>query len=288
MNKKKIETYLVPPLDQRQRLSDFAVGIFKTIHSKKGIKKAIERGLIYVNKQRGYTADYINGGESIDLYKTINHTSIDLKINVLFEDEFLAIVNKPAGILVSGNKKITLENALSNNLKISKLQDALERPEPIHRLDFQTSGALLIGKTNEALISLNKMFEDRQINKSYIAICIGEIPEEGQSTEEIDGKKALSSFKVLGRIKSDKYKFLNLLEIHIESGRRHQIRKHMLGLGQPVLGDQTYGFEGLMPKGRGMFLHAYSIKFIHPFTHKNIKINSPLPLKFKKIFNIEL
>lgn len=283
-NKRKIETYLVPPLDQRQRLSDFAPGIFNVIHSKKGIKKAIEKGLIHVNGQRAYRGDYINGGENIELFEAINRKEFNLKIDVLFEDDFLAIVNKPAGILVSGNKKNTLENALSGNLKKSPQKDALTYAEPIHRIDFQTSGVLLIGKTAAALRILNKMFENRIIEKKYMAVCIGEMPEEGQNDENIDEKLAFTSFKVIQKLKSEKYKSLNLVEIQIESGRRHQIRKHMFSLGYPVLGDPSYGFEGLMPKGRGMFLHASYMKFKHPFTDEIIEQHSELPVKFHKIF----
>ncbi len=146
---KLIETYEVPKMDIRERLSDFAPGIFKTVFSKKGIKKAIKKGLITINGDQGYTSDYIVGGETIALYRsTISKSkpTIHIALDIIYEDEYLAIVNKPPGILVSGNKKFTLENALPSILKKSSQPGALERPEPIHRLDYPTSGALLIGK----------------------------------------------------------------------------------------------------------------------------------------------
>ena len=284
---KKIETHLVPEIEERVRLSDYAPGIFKNIYSKKGIKNAIKKGHITINDDIGYTSDYILGGETITLYQSLitkNKPSIHIPLEVVFEDDYLAIVNKPSGILVSGNKKYTLENALPNTLKKSLQLDALQRPEPIHRLDYPTSGALLIGKTNKAVIALNKLFEDRKINKIYHAVTIGILKDKGYIESHIENKSSSTEYTVIKRLNSIKYKSLNLVELIPFTGRRHQLRIHLASIGAPIFGDLKYGVEGLTGKGNGLYLHASSLTFIHPFNNKEVSVQIPLPKKFKKLF----
>lgn len=284
---KKIETYLVPNLEERVRLSDFAPGIFQTITSKKGTKNAIKKGLVWVNNQKGNTGDFIIGGETIDLYE--NNTerqkpTINLKIDICYEDDFLAVVNKPAGIIVSGNKRLTLENALPPVLEKSTQKDALSRPEPIHRLDFPTSGALLIGKTKQSISILNKLFEERNIEKVYLALTIGIQNKNGIIKDDIDKKPSESTFSVLNSVSSDRFEFINLVELRPHTGRRHQLRKHMLSIGNPILGDAEYAIEEKILKGKGLYLHSYSLKFTHPFTNESIFIKALPPAKFFKLF----
>lgn len=284
---KKIETYTVPPLEKQERLSDHLPGKFESISSKKGMKKAIEKRLVKVNGEIGHTADYVKGGEVIELFKSKpkeHKTSIDLKLEVLYEDEYLAVVNKPAGIVVSGNKKWKLENALNSNLKISKEKDALTRAEPIHRLDLPTSGALLCGKTHKVVMSLNKLFEEKKIDKIYHAVTIGEMEKLGNIKNDLKGKPANTDYKVLQSIESEKFEFLNLVELNPSTGRRHQLRIHMLELKHPILGDAKYGLKDKILKGKGLYLHASSLEFIHPVTKENLKVNSALPKKFLKLF----
>lgn len=283
-----IETHLVPALENQERLSDYAVGIFNSISTRKGIKKAILRGLVTVNGKQGYTADLITGGELIELYRPTeltNKPTIEIPIEVIYEDDFLAIINKPPGILVSGNKKWTVENALLPHLKKSSQQDFLQRPEPIHRLDYPTSGALLIGKTASSVVALNKLFENRQIEKTYLAVSIGEMDIEGTIELPIDEKTSRSFYTVLETVDSPKYGYFNLVKLKPETGRRHQLRKHLASIGNPILGDLLYGKEGFLLKGKGLYLHAASLSFIHPFTKKKITVNVAVPKKFKKLFN---
>ena len=200
---KKVETYSVPSLEFRIRLSDVAAGTFKTILSRKGFKTAIKTGLVTLNGKIAITADYISGGEVIELFQNPfqnNKPTIDLKLEVIFEDDYLAMVYKPAGIVVSGNRKYTLENGLERNLAKSTQDDALFRPEPVHRLDYPTSGLLVIGKTSGALIALNKLFEEKSIQKTYHAITIGTMANDGIIEEQIENKNAKTGFQVLKRI----------------------------------------------------------------------------------------
>ena len=193
-------------------------------------------------------------------------------------------MNKPPGILVSGNKKFTLENALPSILKKSSQPGALERPEPIHRLDYPTSGALLIGKTNLAVRVLNKMFEDRKIDKTYHAVTIGLLKDKGTIKIDIDEKPCITEFKIITRISSKKYSFLNLVELIPYTGRRHQLRIHLSEIGSPIFGDIKYGKEGITGKGNGLYLHASSLAFPHPFISKRVFAEIPLPKKILKIF----
>ncbi|TLX75996.1 RluA family pseudouridine synthase [Labilibacter sediminis] len=284
---KKIESYIVPPLSNRVRLSDFAPGIFKSLVSKKATKNAIKKGLVWVNGKKGYTGDFILGGETVDLYQAKEDSSkpsIQLDINVYFEDDYLAIVNKPAGVVVSGNKRLTLENALPSVLNKSSQPDALNRPEPIHRLDFPTSGALLIGKTQSMVIALNKLFETREIDKRYLAITIGKQKPEGIINEDIDQKASKSEYSVIKSVPSDRFNYLNLVQLNPHSGRRHQLRKHLLFIGNPILGDAVYYIEDKILKGKGLYLHSHSLKFLHPVTKENIHCIVPPPSKFHKLF----
>lgn len=285
-----LESYLVPFNINKSRLSDFAVGIFVTTTTRKGIKKAIKNGLIFINGKQGFTSDYITGGELLELYQPdISKTKplIHIPIEVIYEDDYLAIVNKPPGILVSGNKKWTIENALLPHLTISTQKDALQYPEPIHRLDYPTSGALLIGKTICSTVELNKLFESRAIDKTYLAVSIGKMKPEGIIDLPIDNKNSRSFFNVLNSVVSPKYNYFNLVKLKPETGRRHQLRKHLASIGNPILGDLVYGKEGFVLKGKGLYLHAYSLKFTHPFTQEIIEINAPIPKKFKKLFSFE-
>ncbi len=282
-----LESIQVPQLEKAVRLSDLSSEYFRTINSRKAFKNAIKKGLVHINGSIGFTADFIYGGEEIAIYESETQTikpSIELEIEVLYEDDYLAIVNKPAGIVVSGNKKWTLENALPGNLSLSSQSDAIA-PEPIHRLDYPTSGVLLIGKTRNSIISLNKLFEERRIQKIYHAICIGEMKDQGIIEIDVDEKVSKTEFEVLERVNSPKYNFLNLVELKPHSGRRHQLRKHLSAIGNPILGDLLYGKEGLILKGKGLYLHALSLEFEHPITNDNIRVEAPLPKKYRKIFS---
>lgn len=282
-----VESIVAPQLESRERLSDFVAGKFQTIPSKKGMKKAIVKGLIFVNDRCGTTGDWINGGERIDLYRPVVNKSIpviDLCLEVVFEDEHLAVVRKPAGIEVSGNRARTLEHALPVNLNLSSEADALHFPQPVHRLDYPTSGLLMVAKTRRALVHLNRAFSDRKVEKIYTAVVIGRLNDSGEIHEEVDGLAAHSTFRVLQRISSPRFDELCLVELYPHTGRRHQLRKHLSSLGNPILGDALYGKPGLILKGKGLYLHATKLKFQHPETENPVELICSPPAKFYKLF----
>ncbi|WP_299160580.1 RluA family pseudouridine synthase [uncultured Tenacibaculum sp.] len=283
---KHIETHKVPLLEKPIRLQEYAVGIFKTIPTKSGIKKAIKKELVFVNGKLASTALFIIGNELIELFKTEETTSfkrLELPLEVLFEDDYLAIIYKPSGILVSGNSFATIDNALQQNLTKSTLFDAV-RPRPVHRLDYPTSGVLLIGKTTSSITALNQLFEKKQIQKTYHAIGIGKMERNGEIDFPIDSKEAFTTYEVIKTVPSVRFKYLNLVLLQPKTGRKHQLRKHLLSIENPILGDKEHYIEGLILNGKGLYLHASSLKFTHPFTKENLSIKKELPKKFNKIF----
>lgn len=223
----------------------------------------------------------------------LNETQLSQKefifpLTVLLEDPYLAIIHKPAGILVSGNRFQTIANALFQNLQKSTLDDATI-PKPVHRLDYGTTGILLVGKTNTSIRSLNKLFEDKKIQKTYYAITIGKMEQkQGIIKVEIDQKEAQSTYKVVGSVVSKRFGFLNLVMLQPSTGRRHQLRKHLASIGNPILGDKEYGIQNLILNGKGIYLHAYSLEFMHPFREELICVKDKLPQKFIKIMDLEI
>ena len=280
------EIHTVPKLENSIRFQEYAVGIFKTLPTKSGVKKAIKKKLISINGDIATTALFILGEEKVILFESedsSNFKRLQLTLDVIFEDDYLAIINKPAGILVSGNKFKTISNALDQNLIKSTQLDAV-KAKPIHRLDYPTTGLLLIGKTNASIIALNKLFEYKQIKKTYFAITIGQMEFSGIINTLIDNKNSETHYEVLKTVVSKRFEYLNLVKLSPKTGRRHQLRKHMLSLGNPILGDKEYCNEKLILNGKGMYLHAGILEFIHPFTKQQIKIKKDFSNKFKKIF----
>lgn len=282
-----IETHIVPKLPAAIRLQEYGVGIFDAALTKSALKKALKKRYITVNGIIATSAIFIQGGETIRLSipeEVDSKKKLVLPLQVIFEDEQLAAIHKPAGILVSGNRFKTIANALAQNLKPSTLTDA-SKPQPVHRLDYPTTGILLTGKTNSSIRALNELFEDKVIQKTYYAITIGAMDSQGTITSPIDGKKAQSNYTVIEFVSSKKFGQLNLVELKPKTGRRHQLRKHLSTIGNPILGDPEYGIKNLIVKGKGLYLHAYALEFIHPFTNEKVYLKDGLPHKFTKIFS---
>jgi 23S rRNA pseudouridine1911/1915/1917 synthase len=275
----------VPKLLKPIRLQEYGVGIFNSVLTKSALKKALKKQYIRVNDVIATSATFINGGECIDLSipeEVTPKKKLILQLKVLFEDDHLAVIHKPAGILVSGNRFKTITNALVQNIKGSALPDATT-PQPVHRLDYATTGILLVGKTSNSIRALNKMFENKTLEKTYYAVTIGEMKTRGKINSEVDGKKSQSNYELCESVPSERFGKLNLVQLEPQTGRRHQLRKHLSSIGNPILGDKEYGLENLILKGKGLYLHAYSLEFIHPFTNKEVHLKDEFPQRFKKI-----
>ena len=177
-----------------------------------------------------------------------------------------------------------MANALAQNIQPSNLPDAT-KPQPVHRLDYATTGVLLVGKRSSSIRALNRLFEEKQVEKVYCAVTIGEMSDRGIITSEIDGKQSESTYTLCESVPSKRFGKLNLVKLHPQTGRRHQLRKHLSSIDNPILGDDVYGIENLILRGKGLYLHAYSLNFIHPVTSKQVYIKDEFPQKFKKIFS---
>lgn len=278
-----LQSHIVPHAVANIRLSDYAVGIFPQIPSKKGLKKAIKQGAIYINGQKAATGTWVKTGQKIDLVFVDKKPPkiYQLNLPIVFEDTHFAIIVKPAGIVVSGNQFRTIQNALLHNLTPSNQTDALQLPRPVHRLDHATSGLLLIAKTATAIRQLSQQFEQKMIQKRYQAIVIGKpITLKGKIEKAIDGKIALTQYEVLQTVPSLKTNFLSLLNLYPLTGRTHQLRIHLANLGHPILGDKLYHGEQPLLQGKGLFLCAVELSFLHPIHKKDMRFCIESPPKF--------
>lgn len=289
MSRKIVEEHTVPPLPERARIQEYGVGIFLAAATRSALKKAIKKGYVRVNDTTATTATFLHGGERITL--TIPEAAkprrvLDLPLRVHYEDEHLAVIEKPPGIQVTGNRFRTIVNALPQNLRPSTLPDAT-RPHPAHRLDFGTTGILLVGKTSRCTRALNQLFKEKRVEKTYYAVTIGEMSGNGTINTPVDDRASVSHYAVTHSVPSSRFGQLNLVRLTPETGRRHQLRKHLSGLGHPILGDQDYGTDGLILMGKGIYLHAHALRFVHPHSREEVSFTSPLPEKFKKIFHLD-
>ncbi|MBN2596690.1 RluA family pseudouridine synthase [Labilibaculum sp.] len=286
---KVIETHVVPESIGDIRLQDYAPSVFVSISSHQGMKKAIKKGMVLVDGVVAKTGFWVESGQRIDLcdLELPPAKVFELELEVIYEDEHIAVINKPAGVSVSGNLYRSIQNALPFNLKLSSCMDALPVFRPVHRLDKPTCGLLLIAKTSQAIGGLGAQFENRTISKQYTAVVIGSLPDKGKVDMPVDGKDSISSFQVIKRNKSIRNQSLNMVHLFPKTGRTHQLRIHMAGMGTPILGDKLYGSEGDILRRKGLFLCATGLHFHHPFTNEIMNISIDPPYKFGRFMEME-
>ncbi|MFD0932427.1 RluA family pseudouridine synthase [Psychroflexus salinarum] len=280
-----IETHVVENLEEKIRLQEYGVNIFQSIQSKSALKKILKRELITLDGEIAKTSNWIENGQVLKLYaEEIEQEKkvFRLQLDVLYEDDFLAVIHKPSGYPTNGNYFKTIENALPYNLKQSSEKDKLPFPQPVHRLDNPTSGILLISKTLSAKSLLSVLFENREIQKKYSAIVEGSlVTEQGEINTDINGKRSLTRFNVK-RVLQKEDKHFSLVDLWPDTGRTHQLRIHLSSKGNPIVGDAIYGVKS---KKNSLLLHASSLEFLHPKTHKRLFIETELPHKFVKFMD---
>ncbi len=283
-----IEQHTVPAKVSRIRLLDYALAVFTVVPSRSNMKKVIKRGALLVDGNIGQSGSWVEEGQEISLVdlELKPPKPLDINLEVVFEDEHIAIVNKPAGIEVSGNKFYTIQNALVKSIKPSMEPDALKWARPVHRLDMPTSGLLIVGKTAIALMKLGKMLENKEVSKKYHAIVSGNLVGSGKVTIPIENQEAISAYKCISQCHSLKMQWLSLVELSPHTGRTHQLRIHMSKLGFSIVGDRQYG-AGPLLKGKGLFLAAVELNFVHPITNKLINIKIKHPKKFDALMERE-
>lgn len=283
------ETHKVPEGINGVRLSDYARAAFPSLPSRKGVAKAIKRGELFINGSPAPSGAWVEAGqmlEWVDLQQRIPKT-YRLPLEVVLEDEYLAVINKPPGIEVSGNKFKTIENALAGSLSPSTQPDALNWPRPVHRIDYSTCGLLLVAKTASAQVFLGRQFEAQKIHKRYCAVVMGKVAEEGTIEEPIDGLSAHSRYAPTNTVPSLRSGYLTLVDLFPLTGRTHQLRIHMANIGHPIVGDQKYGPAGGVLKGKGLFLAAVELRFPHPADQQEIIISIETPSKFDSLLHRE-
>jgi tRNA pseudouridine65 synthase/23S rRNA pseudouridine1911/1915/1917 synthase len=279
-----VEKHTVKEVTAHIRIQEYGPLVFNTLPSRSSVKKAIKKGLIFINGKQADSADWIEEGQLLEVFQlkpTTKHFKLNL--DVLFEDDYVAVINKPAGYPTSGNFFKTIARALPYNLKISTKNDSLLPPQPIHRLDNPTSGVLVVAKTKSSQINLNKQLELKGIQKTYIAVVHNTPDSNMLFNDNIDGKESESKLEIIKtfKVKDDIY---SLVELFPKTGRTHQLRIHTSKAGFPIVGDQLYGISS--EKNKKLLLHAKSIQFKHPVTGNEVFTTSELPKRFEKLLNL--
>ncbi|WP_160131321.1 RluA family pseudouridine synthase [Kordia antarctica] len=279
---KLLETHIVPKLENSVRIQEYDVAVFESVLTKSSLKKIIKKKLLLINGNVATTATFVSENDTIEIYAvaTIPKKIFKLAISVVFEDDDIAIINKPAGFPTNGNYFKTIENALPHNLKPSHAPDKLPFPKPVHRLDNPTSGILIVAKTKSAQFHLYKQFELQEVSKVYEAIVIGKTNLHGEINSAVAEKEALTIYETIQTVSSLQNGYLSHVKLFPKTGRTHQLRIHLKSINHPIIGDQIHGKDEENYK-KGMFLCATSIQFTHPKTKEKCSFTVEPPNKYR-------
>ena len=306
-----IRTFLADPAAANLRIDSYLSQAMPDI-SRARVQLLIDSGQVKVNGLVPKSKDKLKGGETIEIEgqpqpEPLHAIPEDIPLSILYEDKYLAIIDKPAGMMVHAGagstdderNRGTLVNALLFHLaKLSDVGGSL-RPGIVHRLDKQTSGAIVVAKDDVTHRKLGEMFSERNMHKTYLALAHGHLVKDDvtvnlpiardlvrrirMTTRRADGRTAVSHIHVLERLNTPFGPF-TLVEVKIETGRTHQIRVHLQSLGHPVVGDFLYGAPHVVRELKGdrtleldrNFLHAAHLEFTHPRTDEEISVEAPL------------
>ncbi len=305
--------------DATQRLDQYLATQISEV-SRARVQQLIEKGEVLVNGAAAKASLRLKGEERITIAgppqpPPLRAIPEEIPLDLVYEDDDLAIVNKPAGMMVHAGAGATddarnhgtLVNALLHHFKALSAVGGDLRPGIVHRLDRATSGLMVVAKNDESHRRLAKMFSERQVHKTYLALVHGwpkkdrgtiqtAISRHSQkrtrmTTQGFGGRDAVTHYVVKQKVDSPYGKFA-LLEVKIETGRTHQIRVHVSSIGHPVVGDALYGAPGELRtesnkrRAPGMpatlaldrnFLHSAALEFTHPRTQELMKFSRPLP-----------
>ncbi|MDO9555108.1 MAG: RluA family pseudouridine synthase [Atribacterota bacterium] len=273
--------------------------------SRSQIRNLITQGKIRVNTNPVKPSYILKNGDVIDLAipenKELEVEVEAIPLDIIYEDEYLVVVNKPADMIVHPAGKIrsgTLVNALLYHCRdsLSGIGGVI-RPGIVHRLDKNTSGLLVVAKNDFAHLDLSKQIKEHQVTKKYLALVHGSLKDDsgiidapiGRSLKNrkkmavtVEGKsrEAVTQFKVLKRFSG-----YTLVEATLRTGRTHQIRVHLAFIGYPIVGDQLYGHKRQGLNINRQALHSHVLGFVHPSSKKYMEFCAPLPQDMQKIIN---
>jgi len=277
--------HLVPDNPDNLRLDEYAFETLDILPSRRAAHKAVKRGDLRLDGATAQPHWRPQRGQRLELLAPAQACPppYHLHLAVTLEDPWLAVVEKPPGLPVSGNFARTVERALSVNLSPSAEPDRLPWPRPVHRLDAPTAGLLICAKTAGAMVELSRQFQNRAVHKAYRAILAGRLDGQGEITDLIDGRDACTRYQAVDHTPALRTRWITTVDVWPQTGRTHQIRRHFAGLGYPVIGDRTYGTEGQVLKGKGLFLAAVGLQFRHPLDKRIITCTMPEPAKFASL-----
>lgn len=276
----------------------------ETEYTRSYIAKLADEGFLCVNGKTAKVNYKLRSGDEIELdvpdLQPYEVTEEDIPLDIVYEDEHILAVNKPQGMVVhpaAGNYSGTLVNALMHHCKgnLSGI-NGVARPGIVHRIDKDTSGVLLVAKTNAAHLHLAEQIKVHSVTRKYIALVHGHLKEQEGTVDapigrnpkdrkkmcvtQTNSKNAITHYRVL-----EEFRGYSLVECRLETGRTHQIRVHMSHIGHPVAADPVYGpKKDALGKG-GQFLHAKMIGFIHPVNNEYMELSAPLPQEFLDILD---
>lgn len=298
---------IITESSENERL-DQALAKLLPAYSRTQIKDWIDSGNITLNGKLTKASTKVKSGDSISvtpvLRAEIAYDAEDIPLNIIHEDHAIIVINKPPGLVVhpgAGNASSTLLNALLHHCPQLK---TLPRAGILHRLDKNTSGLLVIAKTEDALRSLNTQMKKREISREYQAIVYGDLISGGTVDAPIDrhpihrtrmgivetGKAAITHYRVMER-----YRNITRLKVKLETGRTHQIRVHMSHIRHPLIGDTLYGGRVQLSKGmseeliqalrcfKRQALHAFALGFTHPESSEPVNFSADLPDDLQKL-----
>ncbi len=291
------ERYTVPAEAAGLRLDAWLAGV--TDLTRSALQQLMEKGAVRCNGAPVAKSLRVAAGDTVELERPepveIAVVAQDIPLDVVYEDDALLVINKPKGMVVHpapGNPDGTLVNALLWHCRgqLSGINGEI-RPGIVHRIDKDTSGLLVVAKTNEAHVGLAAQLEDHHIARVYNAVCYGGFSQpEGTVDSPIArdpaDRKKMKAGIAGGRHAVTHYKVLaqgggfSWLECRLETGRTHQIRVHMASVGHPLAGDAVYGPRKVITELDGQCLHAAQLSFTHPITGSEMTFSAPLPPYF--------
>lgn len=291
--------FVISPDDAHQRLDSFLSD--KTNLSRSQVQKLIQEGYVLLNGQNTSKNHKINPHEIITLITKeqpqITLKAEPIKIEILYKDDYLVVINKPAGLVVYpsfGHESGTLLNAIYYHTQKLANAGMPLRPGIVHRLDKDTSGVMVVAIDDSSYYGLAEQFAKRLINRRYLSLINGNTTKDcgeivcpigramsdrkKMSIRTKRGKEAITHWKVIER-----YKLATLIEARLGTGRTHQIRVHFSAIGHPVLGDTLYGKKTSLQRGHQkviiprQMLHAETLGFVHPVTNQYMEFSSLMP-----------